>query len=60
MPLRQQESNSHDIEALVKLDKGLAVQLAALGAMRQEQVALQQQHAVQGQRLSALKVQDDR
>ena len=31
---------SHGTEALVKLDKDLTVQLAALGAMRQEQVAL--------------------
>ncbi|KAK9864354.1 hypothetical protein WJX84_011616 [Apatococcus fuscideae] len=34
--------------------------LEALGAMRNEQVAMQQQHVMQSHRLSELKVQDDR
>ena len=38
----------------------LVMQLEALGAMRHEQAALQQQHIVQSHRLSELKVQDDR
>ena len=36
------------------------MQLESLGAMRNEQAALQQQHIMQSHRLSELKVQDDR
>lgn len=38
----------------------VCMQLESLGAMRNEQAALQQQHIMQSHRLSELKVQDDR